>query len=202
MGTNNFYYRNASRCFAAMENYEQPILDDDGNETDDVEYISPDEWEYDDFIINLQSDFKNLKGYYFVSNRGTDEHELRSFPSKVIGTLTKTKTYVKNIDVDVEIIIVSRSGYYEGVCLDYNVRFMLAGDECDNIEGFASDIEYYGDLTEKRAEYLSKVVWKWCEKTQEEMEHLVEKIFAEHTTSYECLGSASNGETFYKKMTQ
>jgi hypothetical protein len=58
LGTSNFHRVNARNVYAVLMDYEQPVLDDDGEETDELEMRSVDDFEIDDFVENI---FQHLK---------------------------------------------------------------------------------------------------------------------------------------------
>lgn len=115
MATSNFQNENASRIYAVdLEN----------------------DWDYDDLISNLEFELSNMPEY---RDKGRDRHELRSYPSKVLGSL---------IDGDVQVVAIVRSGYYSGCNLDWDFYF--------NDEDFDSRAE---DSAENKAK-LDKLVKK------------------------------------------
>ena len=60
MGTSNFYNVNARNVYAVLMNYERPVLDSEGEETDVMEDCAPDTWECDDFFSNLKENAEEL----------------------------------------------------------------------------------------------------------------------------------------------
>ena len=88
MGTRNFHSVNASKVFSVL--------------TGECE-----EWEYKHLIDNLTESLG--KDPEFCAGIGKDEHELRSFPSTVIGTTSKNK-YIAGVMVEVELTCIIRSG--------------------------------------------------------------------------------------------
>ena len=202
MGTNNFYYRNTSKAFVICENYEQPVLDDDGNETDETTTVCPESWECEDELENITSSLKEQKGK-FEYHKYTDlrsEHENRNFPSTYIGTLYTTKNY-GDIQCEVEINCFARSGYYEAACLDYETKITV-----DN-ESFYDEtpdmLDIFLSCSPKFNNGMLKIQGgnceKWCDKTQSEMKEQIEKVFESVSNTYRKVGSFSNGETIYEK---
>ena len=110
MATSNFHNVNASHIFA-------------------VEL--QDEWEYQDLISNLESEFNTNLDYSDYSK--SDPNELRSFPSKSLGSFSNS-TIIDDSEVEVYVTPVIRSGYYEGANLDWHVRYYVNGSEDDTYE--------------------------------------------------------------------
>jgi hypothetical protein len=110
MATSNFHNVNASHIFA-------------------VEL--QDEWEYQDLISNLESEFNTNLDYSDYSK--SDPNELRSFPSKSVGSFSNSVT-IEDDEVEIFVTPVIRSGYYEGVNLDWHVRYYVNGSEDDTYE--------------------------------------------------------------------
>ena len=84
MGTGNFYYQNASKVYAICMNREMPVLDEEGNETDEMEDYYPEEWEVNDTLEYIQEEMKS-KDYNFCPLDGLNNDAPRSFPSRNIG---------------------------------------------------------------------------------------------------------------------
>jgi hypothetical protein len=110
MATSNFHNVNASHIFA-------------------VEL--QDEYDYQDLVDNLESEFGTNMDY---SDYGkSDPNELRSFPSKSLGSFSNS-IEIGEDEVEVYVTPVIRSGYYEGVNLDWHVRYYVNGSEDDTYE--------------------------------------------------------------------
>lgn len=198
MGTNNFHYRNTSKCFSALMSYESPIIDEDGNETAETETRYPESWEYDEFIEQIADALENIPNVDFYKY-GNDKHELRSFCSHVIGQVYTRKHY-KDFTIEVNILCVTRAGYYDGICLDFTPTFCIEGDEVEEGEmDFESELSYVDNMSEKRAAYLAPLVQKWAEKEMERLKKEVEKVFEENTTPLVLVAQFSNGEAMYKE---
>jgi hypothetical protein len=155
MATSNFHNVNASHIFA-------------------VEL--QDTYEYDDLIDNIQSGLK-ATGYYNMLTK-SDPNELRSFPSTSIGSLDN---YVESSDADSGIVVtitaVVRSGYYDGVNLDWHCHF----------EEYGENIEHLLPAAEAEKNRLVE---------------LVEYVFSEFSTPLGVTAQFSNGETIYHPIIQ
>ena len=156
MATSNFHNVNASHIFA-------------------VDYLQ-DEFDYQDLVDNLQCGLKET-GYYNILTK-SDPNELRSFPSKSIGSLDN---YVESSDSESGIVVtvtaVVRSGYYEGVNLDWHCHF-----------------EEYGE----NVEHLLPA----AESEKNRLVEMVEYVFSEFSTPLGVTAQFSNGETIYHPIIQ
>ena len=68
MGTSNFYNKNASRVYVVLESYESPILDENGDETDELETVCPDSTDCDmlvEYIADVLLEKSTAKGVKF-----------------------------------------------------------------------------------------------------------------------------------------
>jgi len=114
MATSNFHNVNASHIFA-------------------VEL--QDEYDYQDLVDNLESEFSTNIDYSDYSK--SDPNELRSFPSKSLGSFNNS-IEIGEDEIEVYVTPVIRSGYYEGCNLDWHVRYYVNGYEDDTYESHPS----------------------------------------------------------------
>lgn len=197
MGTSNFYYKNASKVYAICMNDEQPVLDDDDKETDEMETRYAESEDYDDTMDYIREKMQEVKEYNFNELSGTPNHNSRSFPGSLIGQWSIEKTYA-GVSVEVIIIACSRSGYYEGACLDWYIDTYLAGNENDEID--ADDLEYYGKVNAGMSKIITPKANKWIDTMKDKMADDLEKVFAQCCgIELEVVATFSNGETIYKK---
>jgi hypothetical protein len=174
MATSNFHNVNASAIFAVR---------------------LEDEWAYDDLVENLTSELSNNPDY--VDYGKTDKHELRSFPSRSLGSIRKYHQY-KDFYVEVCVTPVIRSGYYEGVNLDWNVDYLING-ECsyDEPNFEVADVEWYGKISKSKAiQYADKK----AEKIKNEIVEQLESLYNDYSEKYGVTAVFSNGETIYHKL--
>ena len=197
MGTSNFYNKNASSIFAVSFSHE----DEDG------EFHDYSEFEYDDLKSNLlyelekfNADKSNIE---FLADYGTDRDDNRTFPSKVLGTLRVCKLYSNGVEVMIRLVPLIRSGYYEGVNLDWCIQFDIC---CDSFIDDDLDIEYisqtleYDGYSKKMADYKSGLILSWVEKTKDDMVEKLENIYKMYSDAYRVAARFSNGETMYEKV--
>ena len=154
MATSNFHNVNASSIFA-------------------VEL--QDTYEYDDLIDNIQSGLK-ATGYYNMLTK-SDPNELRSFPSTSIGALDNYVEDANGNGIVVTITAVVRSGYYDGVNLDWHCH-----------------LEEYGETIEH--------LLPAAEAEKNRLVEMVEYVFSEFSTPLGVTAQFSNGETIYHPIIQ
>ena len=177
MATSNFHNENASAIFAVrLEN----------------------EYDYEDLVCNLESELSNNPDY--VDYGKTDKHELRSFPSRTLGSIRKYHQY-KDFYVEVCVTPVIRSGYYEGVNLDWNVDYLING-ECsyDEPNFEVADVEWYGKISKSKAIQYAKLADKKAEKIKNEIVEQLESLYNDYSEKYGVTAVFSNGETIYHKL--
>ncbi len=201
MSTNNFYYRNASKVFAIGLDYEQPMLDDDGNETDENENVSCESWEYEEQIENVQYHMEQNKGKFTYSDyEQKSQLDNRNFCASFVGSLSIAKNF-GDVNVDVQLNCFSRAGYYEGACLDWELNINVDGNDSDDID----DVTYFVENTssynmnEGMLKIQAKNAQKWANKIKDELIAAVEKSFENSSTCFVRVATFSNGETIYQK---
>jgi hypothetical protein len=196
MGASNFHYVNASRCFSICESYEMPVLDDDGNETDETETFYPDSDDFDCEIDNIKSILKEAgESFWGVETRSREE--LRSYPTTFIGTIYRQKSF-GDIEVGIEVHCFARSGYYQGACLDYEVQLKIDGYEVDDVEEHFKTAN--SSMNEGMLTIQAKNAEKWASKAEAELANVAEAVFAKCSTQYTKVATFSNGETIYQKV--
>ena len=175
MATSNFHNVNASAIFAVR---------------------LEDEWAYDDLVENLTSELSNNPDY--VDYGKTDKHELRSFPSRTLGSIRKYAQY-KDFYVEVCVTPVIRSGYYEGVNLDWNVDYTINGDVYD-MDELENGIGYNTALPISKIKVYAKLAEKKAEKLKNQMVEKLESLYNDYSEKYGVTAIFSNGETIYHKL--
>lgn len=177
MATSNFHNENASAIFAVQLEHE---------------------FDYDDLVENLKSELNNDPDY--VDYGKADKNELRSFPSRTLGSIRKYVQY-KDFYVEVCVTPVIRSGYYDGVNLDWNVDYLINGDaQYDNTDFYIDDIAHYGSMSKSKATKYAKLAEKKAEKVKNQIVEKVESIFSDYSEKYGVTAVFSNGETIYHKL--
>ncbi len=174
MSASNFHNINASKIYAC----DSMTIDD-----------------YVDLKTNLESEIDNLSKGYDVKRQCSDE--LRSYPAHVLGVITDDFEYG-----EVELEIVLRSGYHEGVNIDFNILF--EGNVYESIEDILSEYQ-------ETYEYNETEEGGKCTKDMEEQLEKITKFFNEAVNTFEELAEKwstpmrevatfSNGETIYEKI--
>ena len=153
MATSNFHNVNATHIFAVQ---------------------LEDEWAYDDLVENLESEFSKHSDYYDYGK--SDPNELRSFPSKSLGSFSNSIT-IEDDEVEIYITPVIRSGYYEGVNLDWHIRLYVNGYDDDT---YADD----ANVLRISNEYID----------------FIETIYSQYSEPLGVTARFSNGETIYHKV--
>ena len=176
MGASNFHNQNASRIFA---------------------FEIEDEWEWDDKKIDIKESLKEMKDVQFRDWGGNDPHELRSYPSSVLGALSVSREY-NGVDVCINLTAIVRSGYHCGGNLDWNLTFDINGDEQDEVD-FTDSFEYYLETSRENALRISGYAEKWAKKEGEKLIEKLEELYKNVTTPLTVVATFSNGETIYSE---
>lgn len=153
MATSNFHNVNATHIFAVQ---------------------LEDEWAYEDLVYNLESEF-NIHNDYSDYGK-TDPDELRSFPSRSLGSFSDSLTIGED-EVEIFITPVIRSGYYDGCNLDWHIRLYVNGYEDDTYADNA-------DVLRISNEYVE----------------FIENIYSQYSEPLGVTARFSNGETIYHKV--
>jgi hypothetical protein len=136
----------------------------------------------------------------YVDYGKTDHNECRSFPSRTLGSIRKYHQY-KDFYVEVCVTPVIRSGYYEGVNLDWNVDYLINGDASyDSPDFYINDIAHYGNLPKSKATTYAKLAEKKAEKLKNEIVEKLESIYSDYSMKLGVTARFSNGETIYHKV--
>lgn len=200
MGTSNFHNVNAHNVYAVLMNYEQPIFDEDDNETGETEYVTPDLQEIEDFVEYTTSIAKDLsieKKVSFCKECDSDPHELRSFESTPLFQFFKQKSF-GDMSIAVSINCVIRHGYYEGGNLDWYMTYDTVNHKGGEID-FADDFEYCSNMPAGMIKIQCKNAERWAEKTTDELVEITEELFKQQSMPLVVTARFSNGETHYSK---
>ena len=200
MATNNFYNKNASKIFAVLMNYEQPMLDNDGNETDDTEHVSPESWEYDDLILDLQSAIQTKFGRDYVKG-GQDDRD-RNFYGRAIGRVLVDRDCM-GVTIEIELTAMVRSAYYEGANLDWELTIHVDSYSYDSVPEAIEEWEYqaekYNNVGIVKAN--KKHVENWIARSSLELIEGIEEVFEEFSAiKLIKIGQFSNGEAVYNQV--
>lgn len=169
MGTSNFHNVNASKIYACS-------IGENDSRFYDFEELK-------EQVIYMLENNKN----YFEGFDVKDSHELRSYPSNVVGSLSKTKN---NLRVTISAVI--RSGYYAGANLDWIIEYEENGDSFEKLPEL---VQFVLKCNEK----VKKSDIKWLETTGEKLIKQMESIFAKISDPLVVAARFSNGETMYAR---
>lgn len=169
MGARNFSTGNASKIYTMFFPTEEPILDECGNETEEVVYEHPESWEIEEGIESI----KNL-----LTELPYSDFELSKNNTDIIGL--RANKYYGDVEVGVEILCFLEHGYHEGARLDWKINFLIDSSEYDNeinLSNIKTEFAYCSELTRGMQSILSKKALAWMEKTKAEMIGKVEDVY-------------------------
>lgn len=169
MGASNFGRANASKSFEVLMGYEV-----ENEETGEMEYYQPEQWECDEFRSELKLQLEKLPYSDRDLKRGGDEIGLC--------VLSEYKNY-GDIEVGVRIECFMEIGYHEGGRLDWEIEYYANQSEYDKIDlsDIEAEFEYSSDLRVGLQKILSKKALAWMEKTKEEMIKAVEEVYEQNS---------------------
>jgi hypothetical protein len=201
MGTNNFYNKNATRVYVVLESYETPILDENGNETDELETVCPDSFDYDlltEYVADVLLEKSTAKGVKFHQfDKKNSCYDNRNFGASYLASIFKRYVYC-GIEFDLTLNAFIRGGYYEAANLDWEVELSFEGNRYDDDEDF---VLAYDDFEDKRGVLKMNIqnINNKINKIKNELVDICEDCFETVSTPYLKVGTFSNGETVYKK---
>ena len=134
-----------------------------------------------------------------------EEDGLRSYPGRIVTRVkSPAKTY-RDFSIVIRADIILRSGYYSGVNLDYSLSYELDGISCEDDTAAVCELrdalETIGYGEDKREHYVG-LLRNWLARHQPAFIDAIEQVFARHSTPLRCIGTASNGEAFYRPVKQ
>jgi hypothetical protein len=197
MGASNFSRCNASKIFTMFFPREEAVLDEDGNETGETEYVHPEDYQVEDELDSLRYNLEELP----FSSYGSDR---KNRGETFVASLSSSKSY-GDIEATVEVYCSLEHGYHEGAMLDWDVYLDFGNANFDDdqidLDNIRSEYSDSSDLSVGLQVILSKKALAWINKTRLEMIEEVEKIFEMHSDlKLAVVASFSNGETWYEKI--
>ncbi len=239
MGASNFARGNTSKVFAVLMNTEETFKEcsecgekhydweynletltecnngcEDATLTEETEYRSCEDYDYDDFIDYLTETAETkAKGTAFRYSDENYSDNDRNYCATDKFSLYTSKWYG---DIEVELKITGQivSAYYEGASLDYRLEIYNGGEWSEVSNGYykvsVEDIvdslfesEYdnhsFSDMNRGLRKMMLPKAMKWAENETEKMIELIEEIFTEVSMPLNVVASFSNGETIYAK---
>ena len=201
MSTNNFYYKNTDHCYAIVP------------DNDDIDFFE--DFLDVDYLKDLfKQKFKNYSSAILQRNEFNSPYaKLLNHSETYLLSIVSDYEYL-NFNITFEFYLKFITGYYEGGCLDFDYVILLESDEgslesINTMPGLLSisdimpeDVYYAGDNYEKETEQKDlKRIYNKVELLLELHSQKIQKELFEsictHKLNY--LGSASNGEAFYKE---
>ena len=165
MATNNFHNVNASRIFSCISENE-------------------DEFYYEDTKDNIL--YEMSKDKMFCDANDEYINWLRSFEGSSIGSL--------QVDGEIEIVALTRNGYYEG----FNLDWQIVGSNGE-IESIEDAIEELKEQNQEHIEQYSEPCYelRGIRRKIESAIIKIEKIFTSHSDPIDKIGTMSNGVAIY-----
>ena len=190
MATGNFYVKNANDVYAfAME--------------------AEDCFDFDDSLDGIKE--AGISKYGFEETSGSDGDRNYCGDYILDKSFGGKNFYNSGLTVNIDITIIARGGYYQGANLDFELEVMndnyypyklgeseddLIDDMADEFVDYCDEVYNYGlrkcfkkrykafleDYIDEAIEYTNKVLESLCEE------------------EYCLIGTASNGETLYRKV--
>lgn len=189
MSTANFYTKNTGYTYAC-----------------DIE----DDFAYDDLIEELRFAFRSVAEdprqkaiACFEEVYDTWESSgLRSYPGRVIAWVESERKSYRDFDAFLSAHIIVRSGYYAGANLDYDLRFLLDGEEISEEleEDDIDEVCLCSELPGTRRAYRLALARKWFDRACGPFTDAIEAIFTRYSTPLRLAARLSNGEAFYEKV--
>lgn len=158
------------------------------------EYRSVESWEVDDWKSYFKECLKNVGGDY-------DDNKDRQSDRNYIGAFNFSKRYA-DVLVELKVRLYYDVGYYEGANLDYEILVYNGFEDSDDLENVLECIfEDSDDLSAGMQKIQAKNAMKWIEKVKAETSEKIENLFSDVCDNrLELVGTASNGESFYREV--
>lgn len=196
MGAPNFGRVNASKLYAVLFPYEEVVLNEDGEETEEVNYVHPERYEIEE-EVNYYREMLEALPY---STYGKDR---KNSKETFITSLSKSKNY-GDIEVNVEVYCHLQHGYHEGAVLDWYVNLYVNNSDWEDkldLGDVIDEFRYSSELPVGMQKILAPKALKWLETTKKEMIEKVEDIYDEVCGfKLKVDGVFSNGEAVYSKI--
>ena len=236
MGASNFARGNTSKVYAVLMDTEETFKEcsicghkhynweyeldtlkecenscEDAVLTEETEYRSCEQYEYDDFKEYLREVAETKAketDFSYDDAEGSDNG--RNYCATDLFELTTSKSY-GDIEVEVKVTAQIVSAYYEGASLDYRLEIYNGGEWSEVDRNFsAEDIlddlfapkyeNYYSDMNKGLRTILLPKAVSWGERVSEQMINLVEEIFTQVSKPLNVVATFSNGETVYSEV--
>ena len=175
MGTSNFH---STGCLYTV--------------TEDDEFI------WDNTRENVMHELADDKCWISISDLKL-ETELRSFPATSIG-LFQDYIFIGQEEVMISVVAMTRSGYYEGFNLDYEVAINQNYSDYEDGKEVLDDMYEYipsmrGLITMNRAKWTNDI-----DEAVKAFTDRLEHVFSMYADGMKVVATFSNGETIYERI--
>lgn len=176
MGATNFAFYNVERAYEFCMPY--GVLDEnneilDGREIPD--YLE----EMETLNESLLSYLKELGLKYYPEKSKTYYDSDRNYAALKLGEFVTGFTYF-GYDMDLEVVLLARCGYHEGMCLDFVCKWE-GNDIYDQDKGYIDfDLEIFlqpQDIKRVKRNFLNRL-----EKEGNKIKTLINKMYEKHTS--------------------
>ena len=175
MGTSNFHYE---ECFFTV--------------------TEGDEFTWDDTRANVSSELE-MDRFWITDNALDIPSELRSFPATSIGQFAEM-VQVLGFDIDVVVIAVTRSGYYEGFNLDYEVEINFESGEYETGEQVWDDMWDYNPSLRGLLTIHKKYVIDSIDNMVKAFSDRLEEVYGMYSDQCVTVGRFSDGTSLIEKV--
>ncbi len=156
-----------------------------------------DEFIWEDTRNNIADELSSNKDFY-INDKIEIDSELSSFPATSIGEFSDSIYYLSE-ELDVQVILMTRSGYYEGFNLDYEIRFSWDGIIYDSIDDMYGSLSEYADYKGLFVAH-QKSLYNKIEAKLNEFTSKIEQAYKLFSDETKVVAQFSNGETMYEKV--
>ena len=191
MGCNNYHWVNAYYTIDVDEAWIRSQYD--LTEDDEIE----DRMRSEEFNNKFEWSKERIIGRLNLINWWEDQYELRSYPSEIVWRINVEAPY-KSFSVQLDLVVVSRSWYYDWVNFDYHFNLYVEWNRVDDLlKDLFNSLPYW--LSDKEQEIRNERITKRYNKNVERLTKKVKKVLKECTDQELVkLWSMSNWEAVYK----
>lgn len=198
MGASNFHSV-SGKYFVILPT--QLADDDEYNEELDSDLQSE---HFNDNIDWIGEQLKEV-GFDLGKDDKYDIKALHSYPARLLGVKRSDcpimipheirLNEMVSIDCQVDVMVIVRSGYYEGMNIDYMVTYFSGGYEYDNITDLINEDMSF--VSEEQRDELRAKLTDWFKKAESDLISETEKVLAENTTVLSVFAQFTDGTTMY-----
>lgn len=173
---------------------------------DYVEYDSDDLSYFEEFVVESVAEKIKDSPYTIVQDDTPSRFSNRNYPSRIIFNVSAWEDF-GGVELYLTVSGLLTQAYYVGANLD--IKFRLEDGkgviynltDCrDDITTIFDNARWYVDMDEGSLQIASDKACSWVEETLADIINKVEEAYEEISTPLVASATASNGETFYKKI--